>query len=314
MSLDEKFLRYEKLRYGMDHERYEWAMLTQREAIAWPSGAPLALWINVCVEHFPLNPRTTGFKAPGNMSMPYPDLRHYTLRDYGNRVGIFRILEALERYGFQASFAVNGEIAERYPYLIRQLLDHGGELLAHGWNMDCAHSSEVDTETERQWIRQTLSVLEQLSKQRVRGWLGPARSQSSCTPELLAEAGFEWFADWVNDELPYCVRTEMGRLINLPLSLELEDRFIIHDNLHSETEYADQLIDATDMLLRESAIDGGRLLTLNLHPWVIGQPHRIGQLERILEYLGNCRDHLWNVNPSQIIAATQFTEGVHRSD
>ncbi len=302
MSLDEKFLSYEHLRHGMDHERYDWSMLERREPVTWPGRAPLALWINVCVEHFPLNPQSPGFKAPGNMTMPYPDLRHYTLRDYGNRVGIFRVLEALDRYGFHASFAVNGELVERYPYLTRRLAERG-ELLAHGWNMDCAHSSALDEDTERQWIRQTLAVLGRMSLKPIRGWLGPARSQSSRTPELLAEAGIQWCADWVNDELPFHFQTQSGALVNLPLSLELEDRFIINDNLHSETEYAEQLIDAADCLLAEGRERGGRLLALNLHPWVIGQPHRIGQLERVLEHLRDFGDQVWSAAPSEIIAA-----------
>ena len=81
-------------RYGMDHARYDWAPLESRAAVRWPGGKPLALWINLSLEHFPLNPRGDGFKAPGNMTMPYPDLRHYTLRDYGNRVGVFRVSQA----------------------------------------------------------------------------------------------------------------------------------------------------------------------------------------------------------------------------
>ena len=305
MSLDPKFLRYDKLRHGMDHERYQWSMLERREPITWPNGAPLALWINVCVEHFPLNPQSSSFKAPGNMSMPYPDLRHYTLRDYGNRVGIFRILDALDRHRLQASFAINGEVAERYPYLVRRLAETGGELLAHGWNMDCAHSSAVDEDTERGWIRDTLAALGCLSDAPIRGWHGPARSQSARTPELLAEAGIAWCADWVNDELPYRFATEAGDLVNLPLSLELEDRFILGDNLHSETEYADQLIDAADCLLAEAQERGGRLLALNLHPWVIGQPHRIGQLERVFQHLRQFEDRLWLARPSEIIGAAR---------
>ena len=308
MSLDPKFLQYDKLRHGMDHARYQWSMLERREPIEWPNGAPLALWINVCVEHFPLNPQGAGFRAPGNMSMPYPDLRHYTLRDYGNRVGIFRILEALDRYRLQASFAINGELAERYPYLVRRLAETGAELLAHGWNMDCAHSSDVDEASERRWIADTLAVLGGFSNEPIRGWLGPARSQSQRTPELLAEAGLTWTADWVNDDLPYRFQTQAGALVNLPLSLELEDRWIIGDNLHSETEYADQLMDATDFLLAEAQERGGRLLALNLHPWVIGQPHRIGQLERVLQHLRQFQDQLWLARPSEIIgvAANSF--------
>ena len=303
MSLDPKFLAYENLRHGMDHDRYAWSMLERREPIAWPRDAPLALWINVCVEHFPLNPQSQGFKAPGNMTMPYPDLRHYSLRDYGNRVGIFRILQALKRYGLKASFAVNGEVAERYPYLVQRLAETGSEFLAHGWNMDCTHASGMDEATERRWITDTLAVLGRLAGAPIRGWLGPARSQSQRTPELLAEAGLAWCADWINDDLPYAFRTGQGDLVNLPLSLELEDRFIIGDNLHSEVEYADQLIDAADFLLAEAHQRGGRLLALNIHPWVIGQPHRIGQLERVFEHLRGLAGQIWNASPSEIARA-----------
>lgn len=303
MSLDAKFLRYEQLRHGMDHQRYGWSMLEDRRPVNWPGGAPLALWINVCVEHFPLNPKSPGFRAPGNMSMPYPDLRHYTLRDYGNRVGVYRILQALEVHGLTASFAVNGEVAVRYPYLIRRLVDSGGEVLGHGWNMDCVHSSAVDEQTERQWLDDTLNALHAFTDREIRGWLGPARSQSAQTPDLLAKAGLAWCADWVNDELPYRFKTDAGALINLPLPLELEDRFIIGDNLHSETEYADQLIDAADFLLNEARERGGRLLALNLHPWVVGQPHRIGQLDRVFHHLESLGDQVWNASPSQIIDA-----------
>ena len=306
MSLDSKFLRYERLRYGMDHDHYEWFMLERREPVRWPGDAPLALWINVCIEHFPLNPQSPGFKAPGNMTMPYPDLRHYTLRDYGNRVGIYRVLEALDRYGMQASFAVNGEVALRYPYLLRRLVEREGEILAHGWNMDCAHSSALDAATEQRWLDDTWNQLSAFTDRPIRGWLGPARSQSARTPALLAEAGFAWCADWVNDDLPYRFQTEAGELINLPLSLELEDRFIIGDNLHSEIEYADQLIDAADFLLAEGKQRGGRLLALNLHPWVIGQPHRIGQLERVLAHLHGLGAELWSAGPSEIIQAAGF--------
>ncbi len=302
MSLGSKYLKYPNLRYGMDHDRYGWSMLERREPVQWPGDRPLAVWINVSVEHFPLDPDSPGFRAPGNMTMPYPDLRHFTLRDYGNRVGVFRIIEALERFDLQASFAVNGEVARRYPYLLRRLVDSGGELLAHGWNMDCAHSSAVDEATECEWIDETLAALAGVCQSPVRGWLSPARSQSARTPELLAKAGLHWFADWVNDELPFRFATAAGEMVNLPLSLELEDRFIIGENLHSETEYADQLIDAFDCLLSEAReLSCGRLLALNLHPWVIGQPHRIGELERFFIHVSSHRDQVWNANPSSII-------------
>ena len=113
MTLDKAHLEYPKRGYGMDHDRYAWSQLSERSPIQWPGGKKLALWINVCVQFFPLNQQGKPFPVPGGMTMPYPDLRHFSLRDYGNRVGIVRILNALDQSGLNASFAINGELAER---------------------------------------------------------------------------------------------------------------------------------------------------------------------------------------------------------
>lgn len=303
MTLDPKFLEYPQRRRGMDHDRYAWSMLADRPPVRWPGGRPLALWINVSLEHFPLDAKGAGLKAPGSMTMPYPDLRHYTLRDYGNRVGVFRVLDALAAHGLRASFAVNGELARRYPPLLRVVAAAGGELVAHGWNMDCVHYGGLDEATERRWIADTLASLAPYAHTPIRGWLSPARSQSHRTPECLREAGLAWIADWVNDELPYRFETAAGPLTALPLSLELEDRFIVGENLHGEAEYADQLIDACELLLDEAERCGaGRLLALNVHPWVMGQPHRIGHLERVFAHLAARGERIWNAAPSAIVA------------
>jgi peptidoglycan/xylan/chitin deacetylase (PgdA/CDA1 family) len=302
MSLDASYLEYPRRRHGMDHQRYAWSLLEDRAPLHWPQDKPLALWINVSLQHFPLDAKGEGFKAHGSMTMPYPDLRHYTLRDYGNRVGVFRVLQALAHYGFTASFAVNGELAVRYPTLLRHVGATGGELLAHGWNMDCVHHGGLDEARERQWIADTLAALSPYATQPIRGWLSPARSQSRQTPELLRAAGLHWCADWVNDELPYAFDTANGPLPSMPLALELEDRFVIGENLHAESEWADQCIDAAEFLLAEARqLDAGRLLTLNLHPWVIGQPHRIIHLERVLAHLATLRPAIWNAAPSAIL-------------
>jgi peptidoglycan/xylan/chitin deacetylase (PgdA/CDA1 family) len=303
MSLDRGYLEYPMRRHGMDHERYAWSMLAERAPVHWPGGRPLAVWINVSVEHFPLDATGEGVKAHGSMTMPYPDLRHYTLRDHGNRVGIFRVLKTLAAHGFVASFAVNGEVAVRYPALLRRLAATGGEFLAHGWNMDRVHSGAIDAAREAQWIDDTLAALAPYAPLPITGWLSPARSQSAVTPELLRERGMTWCADWVNDELPYRFETRHGPLAMLPLSYELEDRFVIGENLHAESEWADQCCDAADFLLIEAERTGaGRLLSLSLHPWVIGQPHRIGHLERVLAHLAARRDRIWNAAPSAILA------------
>ena len=302
MALERNPLEYRRRAYGMDHDRYEWSMLTDRPRVQWPHGKTLAVWVNVSLEHFPLNPVGKPVKLPGSMTMPYPDLRHYTLRDYGNRVGIYRFLNAFKRLGVQASFAVNAELAVRYPALLRALADHGGEVLGHSWNMDTPHAGGLAEADEAALIERSLTTLRAATGQAVKGWLSPGKLQSPQTPELLHAHGVDYFADWVNDELPYLFNTAQGPLWSLPLTTEIEDRFVVMDNQHSEESWAEQVKDACDLLLAESREQGGRLLAISLHPWVMGQPHRMKHLEAALAYV-LAQPGVWNAQPGDILAA-----------
>lgn len=299
MSLEREHLEYPHRSYGMDHDRYTWSMLSERKPISWPREAKLAVWINVSMQFFPLNQRGKPFPPPGGMTMPYPDLRHFTLRDYGNRVGVYRVLKAFADRQLPASFAVNAQLAERTPGLVNELSDVG-EVLAHGWNMDSPHFGGMDEAEEAQLVDQSLQTLRDVTGQRVRGWLSPGRNESENTPDLLAERGVDFLCDWVNDDMPYPFRTSAGDLIAMPLSTEIEDRFVIQNNLHSEESWRDQVCDACDFLLAEAQAGGGRLLSLSLHPWLIGQPHRIAKLESVLDYLLEQRD-VWFAKPSDVV-------------
>ena len=302
MTLDPTYLEYSKRRYGMDHDWYDWSMLTDRAPVAWPNGKRVALWVNVALQFFPLNQRGEPFPPPGGMTTAYPDLRHYTLRDYGNRVGVYRVMKALDRYGVKPAFAINAELAERYPYLLKRIVERGDEILCHGWNMDTPHYGGLDPDAERAQIARALDVLRERTGRDVTGWLSPGKSQSRNTPALLVEHGVEYMCDWINDDMPYRFRTSAGEITAMPLSTELEDRFVLMNNLHSETEYADQIMDAFDYLHGEACDQGGRLLALNVHPWLLGQPHRIGQFERLLEHIMH-RETVWSAPPREIRAA-----------
>ena len=302
MALERNHLEYPRRAYGMDHDRYEWSMLTDRPRVQWPQGKTLAVWVNVSLEHFPLNPTGKPVKLPGSMTMPYPDLRHYTLRDYGNRVGIYRFLRAFRQLGVQASFAVNAELAVRYPALMAALAEHGGEVLGHSWNMDTPHAGGLAEADEVALIERSLTTLRAATGQAVKGWLSPGKLQSPQTPELLHAHGVEYFADWVNDELPYPFQTPRGPLWALPLTTEIEDRFVVMDNQHSEESWAEQVKDACDLLLAESREQGGRLLAISLHPWVMGQPHRMKHLEAALAYV-LAQPGVWNAQPGDILEA-----------
>ena len=302
MALDPSFLEYPMRRYGMDHERYAWSMLTERRPVAWPGGRKLALWVNVSLQHFPLNPAGKPVALPGNMSMPYPDLRHYTLRDYGNRVGIYRFLKAFDRYGIRPTFAINARLAERYPSLIGVIAERGDEIIGHSWSMDTAHAGGLEEAAEAELIKRSLDCLRARTGREIRGWLSPGRLESAHTPDLLKAEGVSYFCDWVNDEMPYRFNTKHGDLWAMPLSAEIEDRFLIVDNFHAEASWAEQVKDACDMLLEEAKTQGGRILSLSIHPWVLGQPHRIKHLEAVLEYLSG-KEEVWSASAGEILDA-----------
>tara|TARA_R110002110_G_scaffold415765_3_gene655246 strand:+ start:5955 stop:6881 length:927 start_codon:yes stop_codon:yes gene_type:complete len=304
MALDKEHLQYPHRSYGMDHERYSWSMLSDRPPVRWPNGADLALWVNVPLQFFPLDQRGKPFAVPGGMTMPYPDLRHFSLRDYGNRVGIYRFLRAFDQQGVRPTFAFNTQLAERNPYLLDKILARGDEILCHGWNMDSLHYGGMPHDEEAALVEQSLSRLRGLTGQAITGWISPARNESEHTPDLLAQHGVRYFCDWVNDDMPYAFTTESGELVAMPLATELEDTFIMMNNLHSEQSWLEQVSDACDFLLQEATSKGGRALALNIHPWMLGQPHRIKKLEEALAYIMQ-QPGVWNASASEIVDAWQ---------
>ncbi len=304
MPLDKEYFKYPHRSYGMDHDYYDWSMLTDRPPVQWPDGKKVALWVNVALQYFPLNQQGKPFAPIGGMTTAYPDLRHYTLREYGNRVGIFRLLKTFDQYGVKPTFAVQTRLAERYPYLINKIVERGDEIICHGWHMDAPHFGGQDEAEEAALVKKSLDGLCSITGRDIKGWLSPSKSQSFNTPALLAQNGVDYMCDWINDELPYAFRTASGDITAMPLSTELEDRFIMQANLHSESEYADQIIDAFDFLLTEAQETGaGRMLALSVHPWMLGQPHRIGKLEQVLAHI-TASDAAWSASAGEIAAAT----------
>src|SRR5437763_2957848 len=148
MSVPPDYLEYPKRRYGMDHERYLWSMLPRRDKVRWPGGARVALMVVPALEWFPLDMTGKPFKPPGAMVTPYPDLRHYTLRDYGNRVGVYRVLRLLDELRLRASWAINSRVAVRYPSLLRTIVERGDEVVGDGIDMvhQCYEGKSVSVE------------------------------------------------------------------------------------------------------------------------------------------------------------------------
>lgn len=308
-DLPADYLDYPMRRYGMDHNRYDWSILPQRARVAWPNHARVALWVVPALEWFPLNMRGTPFKPPGAMQTAYPDLRHYTLRDYGNRIGIFRIMQALDAHGIRASVAVNGAVAVRYPSLIDACTTRGWEIIGNGRDMDHLHHAGLDAGDEKRLIDETLAVLRNSSGQAVRGWLSPAKSESTATLDLIAANGIDYVCDWVNDDMPYVIRGGGRDMHAMPHPIDIDDHTILVQNHHSEQDFTDQLCDQFDVLYRESEEQGGRIMAVSLHPWVIGQPYRIGALEAALKHIMN-HAGVWAATGSEILDAWQASQAL----
>ncbi len=287
MPLEQEFLEYPLRRHGMDHDRYAWSNLFERKPIEWSSNKKMALLTVVPVEFFPLNPVGKPFKAPGSMVTAYPDFRHYSTRDYGNRVGIYRFLKLFQQLGIKGTFAVNSDVAKRYPLLIQDILEDGHEIMAHGINMDTLHYGGLDEVIEAAQINNCLETLNSICKKKIKGWLSPAYSQSFNTPDLLTAAGIEYCGDWANDDLPYLMKTKNGSLISLPVSQEISDRQIITNYHHTEESYVQQIKDQYEVLNEETSKYGGRVISLTLHPYITGLPYRINYLKELLSWIIN---------------------------
>ncbi len=282
MSLDPDYLEYPKRGRGMDHGYYPYNSLFDREPLQWPDDKKLLIWPVISLEYFPMVPNDDPFRAPGHMQTAYPDYRHYTAREYGTRIGIYRLLGAFEKVGATVSVAANSVIADRYPQLIKEIISAGHEIIAHSTDMNGTIASGMDEADERALIEDALSTLERSIGKRPRGWLSIARSQSFNTAKLLAEAGVEYMCDWVNDELPYGFQTDGGAITNIPLNHELSDRQIINVQQQSIDSYAQQMRDAADWLLMETEPYGGRMLPMHLTPYIMGLPYRISGFETLI--------------------------------
>jgi len=302
MSLPREHLEYRHRRHGMDHDRYAWSILPRRKAIEWPNNARIALWIVPALEWFPLDMKGKPFRVPGGMVTAYPDLRHYTSRDYGNRVGIFRLMKAVAQRGLVASAAVNGAVAARYPSLLEKVEKLGWEVVAHGRDMDGLHYGGLSNDAEAELVATTLRQLRAATGTPIRGWLSPARSESFATPDIVAAAGLSYLCDWANDDMPYAMRSASGTLYCMPHSPDIDDSAILVQNHHGEEEFRQQVIDQFDWLYDEAGRFGGRLMAVSLHPWIIGQPYRIGALEKALDHMLR-RGSVWCATGSDILDA-----------
>jgi allantoinase len=284
MPLPDDHLTYPARAYGQDIARYDWALAKDRPPVALPNGRTVAAAIVIPIEFFMLNPSGKPFRHPGGMVTPYPDLRHYTSRDYGNRVGVYRLLDALKSAGLTATFAVNAAILTRAAPLIEAIAADGHEIAAAGLHTDAIHWGGIEPAVEEAYAADTRAAFAAAGL-KPRTWMSPVRQQSRRTLDVIAAHGFDVCLDWEVDGVPVRARTDRGAVSLVPLHNELEDRVLLIDRRQTEDEWRDQILASVSLLKEEAPARGAQVLGFAMTPWVTGLPFRIKAVREVFAAL-----------------------------
>ena len=277
-----------------------------RAPLRWPNGARLALWVNPNIEFFRLDdvmPGTVNERVAREHAK-VPNVRNWSLRDYGNRVGVWRIMKVLERHGVRASAALNSEVCDHHPEIIEEARRLGWELMGHG-ETNALRINEMDPQRERESIFRALDRIEKASGSRPVGWLGPGLAETWHTLEHLSAAGIRYVCDWVNDDQPYTMQIGDPPMVSLPYSVQTNDVPAYFDMKCSVPEFERMLKAQFDVLYREGEASG-RVMAIAVHPFVTGQPHRIGALDAALEHICS-HEGVWLATGREIVEHYQKT-------
>ncbi len=278
--------------------RVRYLPITDRPRIRWPHDARVALWIAPNVEHYEFLPPRDPQRNTWTRS-PHPDVQGYSYRDYGNRVGFWRMAEVLDRFGVVATASTNLAVFDHYPEVGAAMVKRGWEIMSHGI-YNTRYISSIDETAERAFYIECIEALRSHTGQQLRGMLGPAVSNTAATPDLMAEAGLIYHADWFHDDQPVPLATRSGqRLVSVPYSMELNDVPVFTQH-HDTSEFVAMAKAQLDVLRREADDNaGGRVMCVALHPYLMGMPHRVDGLAAMLDYLMS-HDDVWQTTASQI--------------
>ena len=285
----------------MDHGLYAWSPIATRAPLTWPDGARIAVAFVIGLGHYEANPPSGVFDPPSYRSplrvMPPPDYPTVSHREYGHRVGVFRLFDVFDAHGIRATAAVDAQTARGYPRLVRECVRRGWEVMAHGVGQRRAITAEMSEADERAYIRSALDTVRSATDVMPGGWLSPEQSESARTPALLAELGVDYVCDWANDDQPYLLGRGGRPLVSLPLMREVGDVELHWNRRVTMPRWAEVVCGAFDALYRES----GRVFALPLHPWCIGQPFRVKYLEQVLAHITG-HDGVWAATAAEIAA------------
>ncbi|GAA4224639.1 peptidoglycan/xylan/chitin deacetylase (PgdA/CDA1 family) [Sagittula marina] len=291
------------------HGRYEYVPITRRPKILWPGEKRLAVYIGLNLEHFSFGEGLGAELAPGG---PQPDVLNYAWRDYGNRVGAWRMLDLLDELDMPATILANSAMYDYAPDLLAAFRTRGDEIAGHG-RTNSERQSTMTEAQERAMITEATQTLLKAEGTPPKGWLSPWIAESPVTPDLLVEAGYSYTLNWCMDDQPVWMKTRAGPLLSVPYPQELNDIPAIVARKDSASEFADMIIDTCDEMLQQSA-NQSLVMGIALHPYIVGQPFRLRHLRRALAHVASRRDEIWLTQAAEIAShwtRTMPPEGDH---
>ncbi|MEN3746592.1 polysaccharide deacetylase family protein [Sphingomonas sp. HF-S3] len=281
-----------------DPQLYEFQRYRDRPRIVWPGGKSVAVWVAPNLEYYEIDPPTNPHRK--SWTKPHPDVVGYGHRDHSNRVSHWRMAEAMSRHGFPGSVSLSVALCQHHPEVVEDAAERGWEFFSHGiYNTRYAYG--MDEAQERAIIEDSIATVQAATGQRIRGWLAPALTHTPATLDLIAEYGLDYTCDLYHDDQVGEVKVRNGSLASIPYSLEVNDHYGFFVYNMSPRDYADTLIRQFERLAAEGE-RSGTVMCIPLHAYLIGQPHRIGAFERVLEHIA-ADGRAWVARAGEIVDA-----------
>ncbi|TPG55519.1 polysaccharide deacetylase [Roseomonas nepalensis] len=276
------------------HGRHGYHPWRGRPRWTWPGGARLALYLGVNLEHFAFGEGLGAELAPGAASgaAPHPDVLNHAWRDYGNRVGAWRLIETLDELRLPATVLLNSAMYDHAPELLAAHRARGDEMAGHG-RTNSERQSALPEAEERALIAEATAAMSRHEGAPPRGWLSPWIAESRATPDLLAEAGYRYTLNWCSDDQPVWHATRHGPLMAVPYPQEVNDIPSIIARKDGAAQFAAMIVDDFDERLRQVRDGVAQVMGIALHPYIIGQPYRMRALRRALAHVAAGRDDVW---------------------
>lgn len=271
-----------------DLNLYDYLPYRNRPRLSWPGDARVAVWVAPNIEFYEFNPPGNPRRTP--WPRPNPDVPGYSHRDYGNRAGWQRMMRAMDEVGFRGSVSLNVAMCEHHPEIIKACADRGWEFFSHGiYNTRYVYG--MTKEQERAIVVDSRETIRKWTGQNMDGWLSPALSNNPWSMDVLAEEGVLYTCDLFHDDQPTPINVSDGRLISVPYSLEMNDTIVYNVNRFTPRHYGEIIKRQFDQLYTEGE-QSGTVMCIPLHPYLVGQPHRIGAFVEALDYIAG-HDGVW---------------------